>query len=409
MTNGETGTQTTVTGASGVGGIFGYLGYASGQSNVFNLVNYMEVHSTGLGQNYIDYEANKGNTITAGYMGTGGIAGTAASVSIFIGHTVKNHAPVSSAADIVSGIFGNLSGNSDVQGLVNDQPVTGTDNVGGIAGVIAGNTNVFESYNTGTVTATAATGYAGGLAGGLYGTGTMPATLTDSYNLGTISGSNAGGIVGKYESTDPANLPFITNTYNAGAVKGTNSHGFVGEVSGTPTTEFADNYFDTSTSGHTATDGGYATGIIGQNTKAMTELDGGTWRTGAWGAAITDKNTYPYLAWQLTTGASNNINFTSISPKADATATTNQTATINLTGATNPATKLFNVYGGSPANFSNFSNLSGVNTVNTASTAGAFSIGVMSESGIVAFELTTASSLFGPVVNPHIRVRFKNE
>jgi hypothetical protein len=90
-------------------------------------------------------------------------------------------------------------------------------------------------------------------------------------------------------------------------------------------------------------------------------------------------------------------------------ATANQTATINLTGATNPATKLFNVYGGSSANFSNFSNLSGVNTVNTASAAGAFSIGVMSESGIVAFELTTASSLFGPVVNPHIRVRFKSE
>ena len=144
---------------------------------------------------------------------------------------------------------------------------------GGLAGVLSGGT-VSQSYATGSVTGLI---YTGGLVGMNYNAG----TITDCDAAASVNGGSCfGGLVGyEYYST-------LANSYAIGAVSN-GGGGLCGYQQGGP---LNNSYWDTQTTGQTASSGG-----IGRTTaQMMQQATFSGWDfTNTWG--IVEGVTYPYL------------------------------------------------------------------------------------------------------------------
>jgi hypothetical protein len=113
-----------------------------------------------------------------------------------------------------------------------------------------------------------------------------------------------------------------------------------------------------------------------------------TGSTGIWGVEITGYNTYPYLAWQTTVGKSNDLNFNNISIKADKTSPMNNpVVTIMLPTAAPMAKKAFDTFHADDYYKALEAGTNTVNTTGVVTNVTLVSIGVMSESDIVAFDM----------------------
>ena len=400
----------TISGAGMVGGVIGFFTTGHFGVNGGTISNTGDIIGTGQGVGgvlgRIDGEganavygstlANAG-VISGGGTYVGGVIGYVLNLGNYGAVTfsneasattvgVSNTASVSGAGD-VGGLFGYVTdSDTTITNYVNTSPVTSTgDYAGGIVGYMFRGT-ITTSYNTGAVTAT------GNYAGGIFGD-TDGGTLADLYNLGSVTGNIAGGIAGQINLS----IGSIGTSYNAGKVSGPTAGGFAGNyVKGS----VSNCYFDQTTSqtSDAAGNGVDMTGMVAglptlgfaSDSTLPAGFSGTVWLIGSDG-----KITYPYLAWQIATGESNNIDFTSIQPAADTEAASNNpviTVTLPSAGA---ATKVFNAFG------TNFAALTAgtANAVNTTATEGTpVSVGVMSESGIVAFD--PINNIVPPVPTP---------
>lgn len=154
---------------------------------------------------------------------------------------------------------GTVSGATRIGGLVADNygtirnsystaNVTGSDlEVGGLVGQSFG--TIRSSYATGTVIQTG-TAYGTGRAGGLVGINSGP--ISDSYAAGSVTGSyDVGGLVGNNNGYFGGT---ISNSYATGAVSATTLSvgGLIGTYPNAPG-NFADSYYDSTTSGKSDT------------------------------------------------------------------------------------------------------------------------------------------------------------
>jgi len=169
-------------------------------------------------------------------------------------------------------------------GVVNAD-VTGQWYVGNLVGTHYG--TVSNSHSTGSVTGE---GYVGGLVGGSSG------TVSNSYSAGNVTGdSHVGGLVGGSDGT-------VSNSYSTGGVIGNSDvGGLVGWNDGTVSNSF----WDTETSGQTASVGG--TGKITAEMQDSDTFSGVGWNitevalnqtNPAYIWNIVNGLTYPFLSWQ---------------------------------------------------------------------------------------------------------------
>jgi hypothetical protein len=219
---------------------------------------------------------------------------------------------------------GNVTGDADVGGLMGSNVgtvsdsystgnVTGTELVGGLVGFSRG--NVVNSYFTGSATGTGSwvgglVGYSEGPVSDSYSTGNVTGeggigglvgrnfgTVSDSYSTGSVTGHDfVGGLVGVSEET-------VSNSYSTGNVTGTEwVGGLVAENDGTVNNSF----WDTETSGQSNSDGG--TGKTTAEMLDITTFSGAGWNiitvapgeiNDAYTWNIIDKQTYPFLSWEL--------------------------------------------------------------------------------------------------------------
>ena len=318
-----------------------------------------------------------------GIGGVGGIMGTLSSASIPVMITfdntasatavgVSNTGSVTGTSSRVGGLFGSQQdAYATITNITNTVDVTGGTSVGGIVGNLDAGT-ISNSYNIGAVTALS------GAVGGIVGQTLAGTVVSDSYNLGSVSGSITGGIVGL------SNGGTISSSYNAGLVSGlTEAGGFVGRyVDGT----FINCYFDTTTSQLSSAAGdGAPSGITAVPTLDLASSDTlpAGFNPSVWGIGLADKITYPYLLWQITTGASNAIGFTSIQPPADTPAATANPTIVVVLPASGAAVRVFNPFG---ANFAPLT-ARAINNIATIAAQGTpVSVGVMSASNVVAFD-----------------------
>ncbi|BBM89114.1 hypothetical protein COTS27_00807 [Spirochaetota bacterium] len=148
----------------------------------------------------------------------------------------------------VGGLVGKAAygGNMTISNSYATGNVNGSVNVGGLVGDVhfSGGT-ITRSYATGAVTGRLGNTSVGGLVGRNTG------VIDNSYATGNVSGAtNVGGFVGY-------NILSISNSYATGAVSGTASvGGFNGSNDSGPGAVITASYWDTDTSGLTASDGG---------------------------------------------------------------------------------------------------------------------------------------------------------
>ncbi|MCL2650129.1 MAG: Ig-like domain-containing protein [Candidatus Azobacteroides sp.] len=376
----------TITGAGRTGGIFGH--YNSGTSKIFD-------GSASVGTNVVKIE-NTGNVLfpndgrtrdnADAYDYTGGFVGNLYSDGTIVQNFI-NTVNVS-AKRFGAGIAGCLNRTSSISNCANKGTISSISYAGGLVGRFLGTGSVSNSYNRGQVIGNGSSGGVIAYMENYNGSG----TLSNVYNLGDISGVNAAGVIGYITDTDNH---IISNVYNAGRIKGTsNSYGVIGVYNtGAGTTTVSNSYFDTTTSqtaaGFPVNFDNTGNKIQGLTTEGMTKL-AGAWRTAPWGANIPGFDTYPYLDWQRTnaTAVQNYLTFTSITPKADRTASST-TASVNLTGAANPAKYAFNPFATTAAGYYPTLTAGSNNSLAINATAGVtpVSVGAMSESDIVAFEI----------------------
>ena len=170
----------------------------------------------------------------------------------------------------IGGLVGRNSGT--ITGSYSAGSVSGHEDVGGLVGENSGNGAINNSYATGDVTRHAGGGDGvGGLVGGNYGSAS---SITHSYATGlvTSSGSSIGGLVG----------------YNG------DGYGDTGQLTNPGAGAIVNSYWDTQTSGRTASAGG-----IGKTTdelKSPTNSNPGIYSS--WDAMVWDfggTNQYPML------------------------------------------------------------------------------------------------------------------
>lgn len=232
----------------------------------------------------------------------------------FVGNgTVKNLTVTGSliGGENVAGVVSSVVGNAAVSGIKNACDVAASKNVGGIVGSVGqGASLVAENcVNTGRITCTGikGAGYAGGIAGGVYGeivlsdvanyaavvaensgtvgvggiigavvlTGSANASVSGAHNEGAITAVKtdyAGGIIGKVETAD--GTASLREVSSVAEIKGkTNVGGLVGGASGRLTAEFfavigalsGENYVSgaaTAVSGELTLGSGYVSGSI---------------------------------------------------------------------------------------------------------------------------------------------------
>jgi len=166
--------------------------------------------------------------------------------------------------------------------------VDGDDSAGGLIG-LADNSPVSESWAIGSIDAGASEDF-----GGLIGT-TVSSPVANSWASGAITngGENTGGLIGNAAGN-------ITNSYARGSVTATGADvgGLVGKLtSGT----VSSSYWDTETSGLSASDGGR--GKTTEEMKDITTFQAGSWSivsgwsSGAvWGICPAVNSGYPFLS-----------------------------------------------------------------------------------------------------------------
>ena len=163
---------------------------------------------------------------------------------------------------------GGLVGFSNISGRVSGSHATGAvstsgggGHAGGLVGHSAGASAVTGSYATGAVSASGSGSYAGGLAGRLSVGGTGGKTVRASYAAGAVSASGSGSFVGGLTGQIQHNFSIVAS-YATGAVSasggGTNHlGGLVGNLwEGGGGASVTNSYWDTSTSGQTASAAG---------------------------------------------------------------------------------------------------------------------------------------------------------
>lgn len=187
-----------------IGGIFGY---ADTYTNLSGCVNYAD----------IDYIEDSGNTDNVMYMG--GIVGSVYSYCNVL--QCANHGDINKQLylieyyDTTGGIVGiTKNGNNTVSLCYNTGNVYASQSAGGIVGLTQYSTDKVERcFNVGNITADER--YAGGIAGGAYG------TFIDVYNAGSVTAGRYSGGVGGYTLTSK---PYtVTNFYSIGKITATES------------------------------------------------------------------------------------------------------------------------------------------------------------------------------------------
>ncbi len=229
----------------------------------------------------------------------GVLAGRTYNTTVISGVSVSGD--VTAGDDIAGVLIGATSDDTTIEDASASGSVTGNGNVGGLVGNNAGDisrsrssANVFGDENSsasdrvgglvgttsGAITASFATGSVSPLsnadsvnaAGGLIGELDGSIVITTSYAAGSVSGSeDVGGLIGS------ADVPVVvvTASYATGAVTGTtNAGGLIGRArtSGQGTTTFTDSYWDTESSGLSASAGGE--GKTGAELRAPTGYTG---------------------------------------------------------------------------------------------------------------------------------------
>ena len=141
----------------------------------------------------------------------------------------------SSYAGGLVGSSGDISSMTTMTNCYNTGSVTASSYAGGLVG--SGGLRMMNCYNTGDVTATSSgSSNAGGLVGSI---GNSLMTMTNCYNTGDVtassplsssqSSSNAGGLVGRDDSTMTMTM---TNCYNTGDVSATAYNAYAGGLVG---------------------------------------------------------------------------------------------------------------------------------------------------------------------------------
>jgi len=154
------------------------------------------------------------------------------------------------SGDDFVGLFGYIGPGAEIKNLaVKDVSVTGRDAVGALVGKNDGGL-IKECLATGTVTGNGSD--IGGV-GGLVGYNYDPGIIQDSYAIVRVSGTGQyiGGLVGKNFNGS------ITASYSSGRVTGdATAGGLVGIYDNNPEDRVVDCYWNTETSGQTASEGG---------------------------------------------------------------------------------------------------------------------------------------------------------
>ena len=188
-------------------------------------------------------------SVTGSSICTGGLVGIQNAGTISYSFAAGS---VTSSNNYTGGLVGQL-----IAGNLSNSYATGSvtgsvDYTGGLVGRQAGGT-LRNSYATGSVTSSGA--YTGGLVGYQ-----VAGTLSNSYATGSVTGTNnTGGLVGSKAGINTT----LSNSYATGWVTGSgaNTGGLVGQQAGGT---FSNNYFDTETTGRTASQGvGSANNVVG--------------------------------------------------------------------------------------------------------------------------------------------------
>jgi hypothetical protein len=188
---------------------------------------------------------------------------------------------------------GTVAGTYDTGGLVGENYasvtrcsaaaiVTGEGSVGGLAGSNDG--TICECHSASAVD--------GGVSGGLVGRNTVsPAggTIVNSYATGTVSGSWRGGLVGDNAAGA------ITNCYSAAVVTGSAVGGGLVANDWQEAAHITGSFWDTVTSGHSASAGGMGKTTAEMQT-AATFIDAGWDFADTW--MICEGTDYPRLRWE---------------------------------------------------------------------------------------------------------------
>lgn len=182
-----------------------------------------------------------------------------------------------------AGIAGTNGDKGIIVNCYNAGTVSGSSFVGGIAGDNEGGT-ISNSYNTGAVTSTEKVSLNPSFAGGV--AGHNGGTIDNTYNTGAVTGkgSYVGGLVGYNDGTGRINHSFST-----GLLTGYNS---IGGLVGYNCGNVRSSYWNTETSGKTASSGG-----VGLTTAQMKDKSTySDWNfTRDWGMSPLINGGYPYL------------------------------------------------------------------------------------------------------------------
>ena len=170
------------------------------------------------------------------------------------GHTINNLF-ISRSTTHLNGLFGFTGSNSRIEtlGIINAS-VTGQNNTGILAGT--NRSTIVACYTTGSVSG-------GNSIGGLVGV-SIQGSISTSYSTAYVNGvSNVGGLIGGAGIS-------ITNSYATGRVvrsseTATTIGGLIGNAYSSPPVTAS--YWDTSTSGQTASAGG--SGVVGKTTREL--------------------------------------------------------------------------------------------------------------------------------------------
>lgn len=237
-----------------------------------------------------------GGSITGGGP-TGAIAG-----ALYYGimENCSSSATVNGTSN-VGGLAGQLVSNASTNGIIRNcsssGAVNGSGQAGGLVGLnqANGDAGIHQSFATGNVNIGT-----GNKAGGLVGYNGY-GSIRNSYSTGTVTGgSEIGGFIG---FTNGIASTAISNNYSTGQVveSGASKGGFLGSEDGTDKPTYADNFWDTATSGEATSQGSGATGKISAEMKLMSTFTNwdfpATWHIDE-SPTSPDNDGYPSLAWQ---------------------------------------------------------------------------------------------------------------
>jgi hypothetical protein len=195
--------------------------------------------------------------------------------------------------DFIGGLVGSNGDYGAVSNSYSTGNVTGEEGVGGLVGLNRRGT-VSNSYSSGSV----AGGYVvGGLVGANAG------DVGDSYSTGSVTGEDfIGGLVGTNGKGST-----VSNSYSTGSVTCAGNVCLqVGGLVGANAGAVSDSFWDTETSGQATSDGG--TGKTTAEMKSIATFSGAGWdiiavapgeTNDAYTWNIIDKQTYPFLSWEL--------------------------------------------------------------------------------------------------------------